>query len=360
MLFEADWQLLLKWHSSYGFLPNSKAAGTLTSAQGGGRKGRSTIDQATQQIIETELIKLSQKPAIDLFLDARWCFDLMVEACHNMVCRRQGDADDYLRLHAQTHRTMKYYVRHKYGVLEDFNTFEQHPWHGAGQGAADAALRYIALLDSLIDAYHSKIQPWVIKDPTLTIVIVKSMKAFIDNVAMSISGDASTTEQLIQRAQTQLQWWTQLIQASGGALNPQKCCCALYTWALDTSGIILRFSTDDPRNIQITPCIQQPEKHIQVLKPNEGTHYLGIYVTRTGSTQPMQDQIWSKAILYTKAFQRTHMSRREASVLYRACFLPALTYSLPAMHLPDTFLEQLHKLSTLTILNKMGYHRKLP
>jgi len=61
---------------------------------------------------------------------------------------------------------MKYYIWHKYGVSEDYNTFEQHPWHGAGQGAADVALWYIALSDSLIDAYHSKIQPWIIKDPT--------------------------------------------------------------------------------------------------------------------------------------------------------------------------------------------------
>jgi len=39
MIFEADWQLLLKWHSSYGFLPKTEEAGTLTLAQGGGRKG---------------------------------------------------------------------------------------------------------------------------------------------------------------------------------------------------------------------------------------------------------------------------------------------------------------------------------
>ena len=110
MIFEADWQLLLKWHTSYGFLPKSEATGNLTAAQGGGRKGQSAIDQATQQIIETELIKLDQRQALDLFLDARWCFDLMVEACHNMACHRHGAADDYLRLHAQTHRSMKYYV----------------------------------------------------------------------------------------------------------------------------------------------------------------------------------------------------------------------------------------------------------
>jgi len=90
-------------------------AGTLTPAQGRGHKGHSAIDQATQQVIEMELITMNQRPALDLFLDARWCFDLMVEACHNMVCRQHGAADDYLHLHAQTHRSMKYYVRHKYG-----------------------------------------------------------------------------------------------------------------------------------------------------------------------------------------------------------------------------------------------------
>jgi len=358
MLFEADWQLLLKWHSSYGFLLKSEIAKTLTPAQGGGRKGRSAIDQATQQVIETEIVTLNQRSALDLFLDARWCFDLMVEACHNMACRRHGAADDYLRLHAQTHRSMKYYVRHKYRVSKDYNTFDQHPWHGTGQGAADAALRYIALSDSLIDAYHSKIQPWIIQDPTLTIVIVKSMKAFIDDVAMSVNSATSEIDPMIQRAQIQLQWWTQLIQASSGALNPQKCCCALYHWTPDATGI-LRPSTIDPI-INIAPCPQKPQQTIQVLKPNEGTRYLGIYVTRSGDTQSMQNHVWSKALLYTKAFQRTHMSRREAHVLYRSCFLPALTYSFPAMALPASFLEHIHKLSTSTILNKMGYHQNLP
>jgi len=59
MIFEADWQLLLKWHSSYGFLPKSEQAKALTPAQGGGRKGCSAIDQATQQVIDTEIIKLN-------------------------------------------------------------------------------------------------------------------------------------------------------------------------------------------------------------------------------------------------------------------------------------------------------------
>jgi len=34
MLFEVDWQLLLKWHSSYGFLPCTEEAGMLIAVQG--------------------------------------------------------------------------------------------------------------------------------------------------------------------------------------------------------------------------------------------------------------------------------------------------------------------------------------
>jgi len=137
---QSCWQLLLKWHSSHGFLPKTEHAGMLAHEQGGGQKGRSAINQATQQIIETEVIHLNQVSAIDLYLDLRTCFDLMVEACHNLACRRHGATDAYLRLHARTHQLMKYYIRHKFGVSAEYNTFEQHPWHGAGQGAVDAAL----------------------------------------------------------------------------------------------------------------------------------------------------------------------------------------------------------------------------
>jgi len=97
MIFEADWQLLLKWHSSYGFLPKAEQNNTLTPHQGGGRKGRSAIDQALLQVIESEIIHLDQHPAIQLYLDAQHCFDLMVEDCHNLACRRHGAADNYLR-----------------------------------------------------------------------------------------------------------------------------------------------------------------------------------------------------------------------------------------------------------------------
>jgi len=52
MIFEVDWQLLLKWHSSYGFLPKSEQNHALTNTQASGRKGCSAIDQATQHVLK--------------------------------------------------------------------------------------------------------------------------------------------------------------------------------------------------------------------------------------------------------------------------------------------------------------------
>jgi len=123
MIFEADWQLLLKWHSSYGFLPTTKFAGTLVDSQGGGWKGRSAINQVTQQILEAEAIHLNQRPALNIYLDLHACFDMIVEACHNLACWCHGANIEYLWLHAWTHQLMCYYVHHIWCVC-----WLQHLW----------------------------------------------------------------------------------------------------------------------------------------------------------------------------------------------------------------------------------------
>jgi len=99
---------------------------------------------------------------------------------------------------------------------------------------------------------------------------------------------------------------------------------------------------------------------IPTLTLAQGTCYLRVYITHNGSTKPMEDQMWKKAITYMRAFQHTHMSQCEANVLYHACFLPVLTYPFPAKWLTKKFLKQIQTLSTSTILNKMGLHHNLP
>ncbi len=185
---------------------------------------------------------------------------------------------------------MKYFIQHKYRVSQDFNTFDLHPWHGAGQGAADAALCYIVLSDLLIDTYNAKAQPWTIHDPTLTLPLLKSLKAFIDDVVMSAGGMHNNLQDLVKATQSQVQWWNKLIQASGGTLNPNKCCCMVHTWMPDKFGI-LHHAPPPMNSIQIALSLDTNSPKLPVLQPCKGTCYLGLYINQLGTTQPMEKHI---------------------------------------------------------------------
>jgi len=114
-----------------------------------------------------------------------------------------------------------------------------------------------------------------------------------------------------------------------------------YTWTLDKFGI-LHPSPSPTATHSISVDEQDPAQHIKVLGPSKATHYLGLYVSQTGATKPMEQHLWNKASVYTRAFQRTHMSRQEAGVLYHSCFLPTMMYSFPAFWFPPTFLDRIH------------------
>jgi len=116
----------------------------------------------------------------------------------------------------------------------------------------------------------------------------------------------------------------------------------LYQWEPDNKGIL-----------QL--CHMDKERHpitLSNLHPHAGTRYLGLYLMMDQNTKPMETHLWDKALLYTQAFQHMPMNHHKAGVLYKSCFLPALTYPLPATWLLDQFFEKIHQLSTSTILNK--------
>ncbi len=149
------------------------------------------------------------------------------------------------------------------------------------------------------------------------------------------------------------------MKVTGGELNPKKCCGLLYMWAPDHHGILKLHQPE-----LLMPFLSLPFKNVQqpitILKNNEGTRYLGLYLTADCNMKPMESHLWNKALTYTLAFHDTPMMHREAGVLYCSCFILALTYPFPAVWLPDLFLEKIHRLSTSMILNKMGFHQNLP
>jgi len=78
----------------------------------------------------------------------------MIEAASNLACLQHGADPQYIKLHAQTQKELKYHLKHKYGISEEYNTYSpESPWHEMGQGAGNTSNQWVLGMDSMSDAY---------------------------------------------------------------------------------------------------------------------------------------------------------------------------------------------------------------
>jgi len=233
-LIEADLNLLWKSYSSKGFIPIAEQHKILHDSQGGSRAGRSAIDLACKKIATFDIIRIAQQIVAEISNDAANYFDRMIEASQNLSCHQHGADVNYLKLHAQMILLFRYHVKHAFGISTKYNTHtDKHPWYGAGQGAGDAAHQWVVLVNSLILAYLSQADPWNLTSPDRKITLTQGFDAFMDDTAMTI---AATNHQrladVVATAQNNLTLWNNLLQASGGILNPSKCVWFQFNWDL--------------------------------------------------------------------------------------------------------------------------------
>ncbi len=357
-LLEADYNLLLKWFGPKGFIKVAEDNQQLTDFQGGGRRGRSAIDLACKKVATYDYLLITRTIAANFEHDLQHCFDNMNEACQNLSCRQQGADHRYIKLHAQTQRQLKYFVKHAYGVSDTFNQYsEQNPWHGAGQGTGDAAPRWVVQSHSLITAYHAEAKLWSLPNPTTNETLTMGIDAFMDDTNHLLGNpidDRLST--ILPDAQYNLDLWQGLIQASGGTLNPAKCSWTPFLWHYDRHG--------EPRLVDPPPRPQYhmtaPDRHgvrhtLHRNKPADAVRLLGVHIAADGNCAKELNVLRSRQSQYCSFLQRTPLTRREAKVIYRQCYLPKVSYPLPATTMPPDQIYKTQSTVTSLFLNKMGY-----
>ena len=73
---------------------------------------------------------------------------------------------------------------------------------------------------------------------------------WINNFDYALQGKYDI-DQMYQDTQKTAQWWEQLLQATGGKLELQKCFYYPILWKFDTEGIPRLDNSDDTHNIYI-------------------------------------------------------------------------------------------------------------
>jgi len=63
---------------------------------------------------------------------------------------------------------------------------------------------------------------------------------------------------------------------------------------------------------------------------------------------------------YVQALQQCNLTHREAGIIYKQCYLPTISYPLPATNIPTDLIHRHQAKATTVFLAKMGYRRTMP
>jgi len=137
----------------------------------------------------------------------------MVEAPNNLACLQHGADPKYIALHAQTQQSLKYFLKHKYGISTEYNQNNpKTPWYGMGQGAGDACNCWVIGTDSMSDAYTESMHGWTITSPISSQPMTQTIKAFVDDVNLFISKPHNSTEtEFLHKAQHNINHWHSIL-----------------------------------------------------------------------------------------------------------------------------------------------------
>jgi len=163
-------------------------------------------------------------------------------------------------------KTSGYYVKHAQGISAKFNQHStMDPWYGVGQGAGDACLWWIVQAFSIIKAYASHAEPWILYSPNYAHCYCQLLDAFVnDTDIFAAQQPRQNFQNFVAMLQANINLWHDL--ASGGVLNPSKCVWLCFNWHIGTNGHPKIIPPPASATLRLTVHGQTPEK-IPLLDP---------------------------------------------------------------------------------------------
>lgn len=271
-LYEADWNLILKYFIAHKLYKTAATQGTISTEQSGGCPNRSAIDEATKTVLLYKTCRLQRRTSGIMYNDAKACFDRVIENISNLSCMREVLPIEIAKLHNQTFKNIKYHIKHKGGIDHKPNQHSQtDPFYGVGQGSGDAGARWGLVSDCIIRAYNKQSSDAQITGPTSKLTINKKYQLFVDDsrlVALVLNGEDDTVKDILKN---NTQQWEALLHATGGKLKLQKCKYCIFSWSFNSDGTVL---LNDTHNV--TPIQLQSSETQQLLGVARTNHHLHV------------------------------------------------------------------------------------
>jgi exonuclease III len=360
-LYEADYNLAigLKWRSAIHQAEDMKI---LNDGQYGSRPRRSAQDPVAIEELQYEIARTTRKTMVQVNYDATSCYDRIVPNLGMVVSRKNGVSLNAAKMNSSTLEQAKFHIKTN-GELSK-NSYQhsaKNPIYGTGQGSGNSPAIWCFLSSLLFDCYDEKAigAKYCFPDRTGTIEI--KMVGFVDDSngqTNCFTEELQWSEKVMQQhVAHDAQVWTNLLSASGGALELSKCSYHYLKWGFAEHGAPVLMPIRDIPEIKVRDPQTYQTHVLTKLSPYEAHKTLGYYKEPAGNQKKQYRTLLEKSNNNTQFLWKSNITPREAKIFYQSVYLPSMEYALPMSYLQRQQLDRIQKKAMSIIVPKCGYAR---
>lgn len=242
---------------------------------------------------------------------------------------------------------------------------DEHPIYGTGQGSANSPAIWCFLSSTLFDCYDEKAHKTFYCDPSGSVSVELGMVGFVDDCngqTNSFLEDPTdlTIQKLVKQTQTNAQAWTDMLHASGGALELSKCSCHVIQWQFSMQGapvLVPKRSSAREHQVTVWDDHDKCSHNLHILGAYESHKTLGHYKDPAGTQAEQFRQLLRKSDDITSFLWKCPLSRLEAWTYYYACYLPAVGYPLGCSFFTPKQLDKVQRKAMSIIVPRCGFNR---
>ncbi|OEU17034.1 hypothetical protein FRACYDRAFT_239635 [Fragilariopsis cylindrus CCMP1102] len=357
-LYECDLNLLfsiffreLDQHCEDNYLINKGVYGC--------RPNRRAIDPVFVDVTQNEMAMVTRTPLVKFNNDATACFDRILVHLLSLCIRSYGMPKKLTKILGELLRVARYAIKTGIGISkETYQHSDESPAFGSGQGSGASAQGWTKLVSKLFDLHDKYGHGCKYADPWRLYNAIIGMLGFVDDNNITNNGEPwETVTDIIIRTQHDAQLWNDLLRATGGALNLDKCFAQVLAFQFGLNGAPVIAPADPTLTITIQDRLLNKEVTITPISPYKTYRFLG---TEQGTSKNQKEQhgkLKKTSATHNRKLACSAMSPKCAWVHYSAVFLSSVGYPLSMCHLSQHQLHDLQKKYIPTLMNKIGIAR---
>jgi hypothetical protein len=325
----------------------------------GCRPNRRAIDPVFVDVTQTEMAMVTRKPLVKFNNDATACFDRILVHLLNLCLRSYGMPKKLAKILGELLRVAKYAIKTGIGISEEtYSHSDESPAFGSGQGSGASAQGWGKLVSVLFDIHDMYGHGSKYADPWRLYSAIIGMLGFVDDNNITNTGEeGESVNDIIIRTQHDAQLWNDLLRATGGALNLDKCFAQIIAFQFGLNGAPVIAPADPDITITIQDRLYNKAVVIKPISPYKTYRSLGTEQGTSKNQRQQHEKLMKTAGGHNRKLTCSAMSPKCAWVHYSAVFQSSVGYPLSMCHLSQHQLHDLQKKYIPTLMNKLGIAR---